>query len=436
MPSKTTSWITKHDHLAVLHVVSDDPRRAGVQDLAIFETDLLPVISMYSYYVRHGQIETRQGKSLLGLIARVRGIGTVQIEPNCDFTIDNLGKRAAPAVDSAALLAKYRAEHPDWKAIIWKAKHGCDLFPKMKYRSRDEWTTLTIALADGGSIDIKINKWLVSKIPMKMVFRPKRPHNQLFLLPSSLQLKRPKYDDDRRHGRSLTSYLLDAVESDATNSRLRDRFDYRIDSNNDFMQSCNPKNEWFDTDKGCVLRITLPEGFSRHAWNVIQENVYPKASVIPARAERVGYFLMTEAIADVAKDFSWIMNESEALCSKLEYQNLKGINFRLVRLVCELSGVAVSNVLVPARTSKYYEASMNGKDDKSLRRRAKFEDALASEKTTSNNMYVQSKFISKKRIYAQKFLEIPELNITALDLRIESIRVGGLKRDENHTTKE
>ena len=427
MPSQTTSWITKHDHLAVLHVASTDPRRAGVQDLAMFEADLLPILSMYKYRIRHGQIETLHGKSLLGIITGIRKMGTMQLEPNCDFTIGNLGKRAAPTTDGMANLDKFKKVNPNWKDIIWKAKHGCDLFPSVKYRNRDEWVTLNIALVDGGSIDIKVNKWLVGKIPTKLVYRPKRQFNQLFLLPNSAQLKRPKYDNDRRHGRALTAYILDQAKSNAMITRLRDRFDYRIDQLGDFVQSCNVKNQWFDVEGGCVLKITLPEGFCIHAWDKVRENVYPQKEIIPARDERVGYFFMTETIADVAKDFHWLMNELEAVCSKLEYQNLKGNRFRLVRLVCELSGIPVTNVIEPARISKYYEAAINGTDDRSLRRRAKFENALSSEQATSNHMYVQSKFVSNKRIHADKFIKIPELNITAVDLRIDSIRVGGSK---------
>jgi hypothetical protein len=393
----------------------------------MFEADLLPVLSMYKWRVRHSQIENTLGKSLLGIITGIRKRGTVQIEPNCDFTVDNLGRRAAPIVDGLPNLEKFKLANPNWRDITWKARNGCNMFAPMKYRSRDEWTTLVVALADGGSIPIKVNKWLVSKIPMKMVYRPKRQHNQLYLLPNREQLKRLKYDNDRRHGKALTSYILDIVESDATASRLVDRFDYRVNQSGDFIQSCNPKNEWFDTEQGCVLKVTLPYGFCKRAWDEQKGHIYPKMVVIPAMEERVGYFVMSETIADIAKDYDWILNENEAICSKFEYQNLKGGRFRLARLVCELSGIAVTNIVVPARPSKYYEASLNATDDRSLRRRVKFEDSLSSDKVTSNGMYVQSKFVSRRRILADKHVEIPELKITALDYHIESIRVGGSK---------
>lgn len=425
MPSQTTSWITKHDNLAVLHVTSTDPRRAGAQELALFEADLLPILSPYSWRVRHGQIENTLGKSLLGIITGVRRKGTTQIEPNCDFTIANLAKRPSPVVYGTSNLETFKANTPDWRDVVWKAKNGCELFHPMRYRSRDEWTTLTIALSDGGTLDIKVNKWLVSSIPTKMVYRPARPFNQLYLLPNRAQIKRPRYDNDRRHGQALTAYILTLLDSNVTASRLRDRFDYRVNQAQDFIQSCNPKNDWFHTAQGWVLKVTYPEGYCRHSWDQLKEHVYPKLPVIPRRAERVGYFLVSETIADVAKDFSWIMDENEAVCSSFDYQNLKGKRFRLARLVCELSGLAVSGVVVPARLTKYYEAALANTDNKSLHRRAKFENSLSSENSTSNRMYVQSKFISKRRLHLLKYEAIPELNITALDLRIEGIRVGG-----------
>lgn len=426
MPSQTTSWITKHDHLAVLHVTSSDPRRAGVQELALFEADLIPILSPYSWRIRHGQIENTVGKSLLGVITGVRRCGTLQIEPNCDFTVANLGRRVAPVSVGLTNLVKFKTENPDWRDIIWKARNGCEMFPPMKYRSRDEWTTLTIALSDGGTIDIKINKWLVSSIPTKMVYRPCRPFNQLYLLPNRAQIKRRRYDDDRRHGMALTTYVLELLASNVSNSRLRDRFDYRVNQAQDFIQSCNPKNDWFNTSQGCVLKVTYPEGYCRHSWDEIKPHVYPKEPIIVRRAERVGYFLVSEAIADVARDFSWTMTETEAMCGTFDYQGLKGTRFRLAKLVCELSGLAVSNVVIPARMTKYYEAAVNGTDTRALRRRAKFENMLSSECTTTNRMYIQSRFISKKRLHLCKYVDIPELNnITALDLRIDGIRVGG-----------
>jgi len=426
MPSQTTSWITKHGHLSVLHVTSTDPRRGGVQDLAMFESDLLPIIEPYKWRIRHGQIENEHGKSLLGQITSVRKLGTTQIEPNCDFTKDNLGKRPAPKVCGTPMLLKFRQDNADWKNILWEAKNGCPLNPPMKYRNRDDWTVLTVALADGGTMDIKINKWLVGIIPTKLVYRPRRPYNQLYLLPNKAQIKRRKHEDDRRHGMALTAYILSKVGADSvTASRLRDRFDYRVGSNGDFIQSCNPKNTWYDTELGSVLKITLPDGFCRHVWDRIGAHIEPKESILPARVERHGYFLVSETIADVARDYNWIMDENHAYCSSLKHEKLHGSRYKLSKFVCELSGVKVSKITEAPRLTKYYEKSLQGTDNRSLHRRAHFENALSSEKKTSNRMYIDGKFISHRRIYADKLVHIPELNITAIDLRVDSIRVGG-----------
>lgn len=429
MPSQTTSWITKHGHLCVLHVTSTDPRRKGSQDIAMFESDLLPITEPYKWRIRHGQIENESGKSLLGQITSVRKLGTTQIEPNCDFTKDNLGKRPAPKYIPVGGLIKFREDNHDWKEITWQAKNGCPLFPAMKYRSRDDWTTLNVALADGGSIDIKINKWLVGIIPTKLVYRPQRPYNQLYLLPNRVQIKRARHANDRRHGMALTAYILQKIESDTvTASRLRDRFDYRIDSRGDFIQSCNPKNTWYDTELGSVLKITLPDGFCKHVWDNVGEHIQPREDVIAARAERHGYFLVSETIADSARDHNWIMDEKDAYCSRMEHENLKGYKYKLSKFACELSGIKVSNITVSPKLTKYYEKALSGTDNRSLHRRARFENALSSEKKTSNRMYIDGKFISHRRIYATKLVFIPELNITAIDLRVESIKVGGSEK--------
>jgi hypothetical protein len=430
MPSQTTSWITNHGPLSVLHVTSTNPRRGGAEDLAIFESDLCGILSVYEWRIRHSKIENQYGKTLLSIITGIRNLGSCQIEPNCDYTKDNFRYRPAPSDDRTHLLDKFRADNPDWKQIQWQTKHGCEFFPKMKYKNRAEWTTLTISLADGGSVDIKINKWLVNKIPMKMVYRPKRPHNQLYMLPNSAQMKRLKHDNDRRHGKALTAYLLETVENfDTGNYRLLDRFDYRINENNEFVSACKISNKWHDIDGGSVLEVNFPAEFCKKSWDTPQLNIYPKLESvqIPMGMARKCYFFMTDVVADTAKDYHWDADEYEAFSN-----NVNGKRVRLARMVCEIGGVQTIGISEPSRMSKYYEKAINGTDNKSLRRRAKFENTITTEQKTSNHMYVHGKFISHKRLHLEKFIDIPELNITALDMRLQSIRVGGQSEETQH----
>ncbi len=430
MPAQTTSWVVKHGALCVLHVTSTDPRRGGSHDLAIFESDLEPLISPYNWRIRRGKIENQYGRTILGMISAIRKLGSCQIEPNCDYTVDNLTRRPAPSDDRSHILAKFRAENPDWKEIQWKARNGCEFFPRMKYRNRDEWTTLTISLADGGTLDIKINKWLVDKIPQKMVYRPQRASNQLFLLPNSEQMKRRKHENDRRHGKALTCYLLESVENFNTgNYKLLDRFDYRMNSVNEFVSACKISNKWHEVEGGSVIEIHMPEGFCKVQWDGFLANVYPRETLLTAYMARTGYFFLANEVADVAKDYHWAMDEYEPVC-----YNLDGKRKRLARLVCELGGMQTTNIMEPSRMSKYYEKAINGTDNKSLRRRAKFENTITTEQKTSNHMYVHGKFISHKKMHLEKYIDIPELKITALDLRLQSIRVGGSSNETTHHT--
>lgn len=417
-----------HEHLAMLHVTSNDPRRAGQQDIAIFEKDLVPLLEVFTWNIRGGFVVNNRNNTLLSVIAEVRGLGTMQRESNCDYTVDNLCKRPAPKVCGLDNLKLLEQSNPNWRLDSWKKKYAVDNFAPMKYRSRSEWTELTIPVDEVVSVKIKINKWLVKYIPKRLCYRPLRKVSQLFLLPNKEQRKRRKYDDDHRHGMSLGNHILACMECfNVRSTRLKDRFDFRVDDSGDFIGSTNVKNIWHNTEMGLVLEVILPEGHCHSVWDGIEvgPHIYPNVAAIDRYLERKAYYLVSETVADKAQDYNWTVVDSEATCIHKEETSHLGKAFRLKKLVCELSGVAVSNISIASRMSKYYEKAIEDTSDRGRRARAKFENALPSEKTTSNKMYVDSKFIHFKKIHCTKHIHIPELNVTALDMRIESIRVGG-----------
>ena len=436
MPSQTKSWITLHPPLALLHVTSTDPRRGGSEDLAMFEMDLVPLLSMHQFRIRSGVIQSNEGKTLLSMVADARGLGTCQIEPNCDYTKDNFRKRAGPGINNFEHIEKYRAKNKDWRGM----KTKITFFPRMPGGARKkEWTLLEVPLMDGGTISIKINKYLVEKIPTKLVYRPKRRFNKLFLPPNSEQLKRPKYDDDHRHGRALTQHLLEAAGCASTrNTRLVDYDDYRIDPDNlDFIGSLNVKNYWRAVPGvGTVLKITTPAFYHKSDFKFRPAHCYPNDKEFLAHyTEKWAYYLLDDAVLDTVKDAMWLMDTTPGkhepvAMGELEWNNEVLYKPAIKLIICEATGNAVRNVFIQSRLNKYYEATLGNMDKKKLRSRAKFENMIASEKHSNNSMYTQSRIISRRHIHCDKHINVevsPGQTITALDMRMQSIRIGGNK---------
>ncbi len=301
----------------------------------------------------------------------------------------------------------------------------------MKYRSREEWTTLTVPITDGGTIDIKINNWIVQYIPTKLVFRPKRPNNQLFLPPNQAQRKRRKHLDDHRHGAALTAHILEKIGSLNVKARsLKDRFDYRVGLDGDFINSPNVKNLWHYVEDGVVLEVYMPDGCCRYSWDESYRHVIPREPMIPQYAERRSYFYISNEIADIARDFSWTVMDGHAVTRNLDYGAFKGSIYPLRKLVCELSGVKTTDVTIPARMSKYYQKAV---DEGNYKSRSKYEDVVSSDLATNNRMFVAEKKIAHRRIYAEKYIEFKSPNVIAQDLRFQSIRVGGKYAEQTET---
>ncbi len=430
MPSKSRHWFTHHDDLTLLHITSDDPRRDGTVDLAFFERNLYCVVAPHEWKIKHGRIENELGRSLLSVLAAVHKQGSMQIENNPDFTKRNFTKKTGNG--NVANLLKFMSQ-PDWKDKLWHAKHTPKFMKRQRYKSRSDWVEVPITVEDGAKIMIKVNTWLLPLIPERLCFRPKRNRCTLFLCPNKEQMKRPRCFNDRRHGQAFAEYIMAKWGDGATSmSHARtDMYDFRIGDDGVFTSAVWQHNTYHDVDEGTLLQIDLPDGFPCDLWTKVDKHVWPKVDLIYQNAARTVYFLVDNAIAMELKEFSWkpCMDGADAKCSRILDESGRSIKgYSLKRLVAALGGLQVNNINIAPRLSTYYNKAIEGNN---LSSRARFENTIVSDVSTNNRMFTKAKFITHRRVHADKYVVIQSKNVIALDLRLESLRIGGASKTTN-----
>jgi len=423
MPSKVTYWYTHHEGISLLHVSSNDPRRGGSQDLAMFDSDVYAGLIGNEWRVRSGRIENQFGQSFLSVIAPLYNLGSIQIEPNIDYRSSNFRKRVfSGAVPEA--LAKFR-EDPQWRTKKHAKKH--ELFPLMKWKKRSDWVELEVSVDDGVKLKIKINKCLVQYVPKNLVWRPHR-RNQLYLLPNAKQAKRNRAVDDRRHGQALTERILNNIP-DACIARMQrsDPLDYRFDyATNTFCSAITPRNTYHKVAEGTVLEVHWPANYG-HADELRPKNVYPDKELFFLEGEaRSGYFLIDDNVVDEVKQYDWTMNYKLGECFSKNVEDKSGSRYKLEKLVAKLNKVEVNDRVVQSRMTRGYRAAVDGGVGK-YKERAAYENRTPDEMSTNNRMFTKRRIYKFRKFHCDKFLAIPELNIIALDVRFNSIRIGGAK---------
>ena len=432
MPSKSFFWFTHHDsNISLLHVSSNDPRRCGEQHLAMFDSNLYAGLVGYEWKVKSGRIENEHRTSFLAMISNLCKRGSIQIEPNCDFRSTNFKKRECK-VDASAYLEKYRSD-PNWLTKRYHKKYNSEVFPKQKAKVADDWCILRIEVDDGAAVDIKVNKRHAHFIPKRMVYRPQRV-NQLYLLPNEVQRARPKHINDHRHGRTLSDYLSDTVSangmlaSNARNTRS-DPLDYRINlSNGRYVCAVYAKNIYHKVADGYVLEVFYPEGAAKE-WSEPTENVYPQCAYLNKGAERHCYFLIDDDMIDRAREQDWITFRSgiEAYASQFQKDDgTLGNTYALKKLVVVKNNVNVAHHVEKPRLTRGYLKAIDA-GEKGYASRSKYENTIMSDQNTSNRMFTKAKERMYRRLHCDKYVAIPELNVIALDVRFQSIRLGGQK---------
>jgi hypothetical protein len=428
MPSKSYFWYTTHDDLVLLHINSTDPRRMGEETLAMFNIEAYASMIGNEWKERGKVIVNQFGESLLSLLSQAYGFGKsyIQIEPNCDFTKANYRKRTGTSANAQALL-EYMKD-PNWKEKRLETKYNPPCHDRIRTKSQTEWVELPVNVDDGVVIKIKVNKRHAHFIPTRLVYRPKRK-NSLYLVPNRQQNKRKKYADDRRHGRALTEHLLDMTEGSTSRVAREDPFDYRIDlTNGRFLSEIRVKNVFHQCELGIVLEIHYPSGLAKE-WSECRSNVKPEQSIIFEGIERKAYFLVDENMRSYIVDQDWesFNGGDDAYCPtfKIENGNHKRM-LLLKKLVCEVNGALIGAQTVASRMTKGYEIALN-KGIKGYAKRAEYENRIMTDQTTSNRMYTKKRDLAFRTVHCDKYVAIPELGITALDVRFQSIRIGGKK---------
>lgn len=428
MPSKTRYWFHHCDDISALHITSDDPRRAGLIDTAFYDSDVHIVVAMYKWRIRHGRIENNEGKSLLSVIAAAYKLGSIQIEPNADFTRRNFRHRTGLIGGNMANIGPYIST-PEGKQALWNARNLPKNFDALKYKNRQEWVELIVEVEDSAKIAIKVNKFMVQHVPKRLCLRMQRKSCTLFLCPTRKQMRRRRHFNDHRHGMSLARHLLDkfgegACKYDYTRSDL---YDFRLREDGKYTTSIAPINNYHRVKDGVVLEVIHPQGYASGIWGDTYRNLYPKVEILGDTDERRLYYLLDDSVAEAVREIDWYICKLENYVSIRSKAHLdddfkRVPSDRLERFVASIAGLQVRNVVVPSRLSTYYKRAIE-KDN--LKARAKFENTIASDVTTANRMFTKEKFIKFRQIHADKYVAIPELDIIALDVRHESLRIGG-----------
>lgn len=436
MPSKTRFWFSHHDGLTLLSITSDDPRRDGLVTTAFFDSYIYPAIALYKWRVRHGRIENHEGASLLSIVAKSYKKGSIQIEPNDDFTSRNFRHRTGLIGGNPQNLEKFR-QNPEWKQLQWNAKNLPPNFAPMRYKRRSDWVELIVEVDDSAKIAIKINTFMVQHVPTRLCLRMRRKNCTLFLCPNKKEMKRRRYPaNDRRHGISLARHLLDKYGDGASvyDYARSDMYDFRIRDDGKYEASICAINNYHRVKDGVVLEIRHPEGYTSGVWTDIYKHLYPKADILNEKQERSAYYLINESMESSIREFDWhiVKGDNEiSIRSKrtIDEDGKRVPSERLERFIANLAGLQVRNVVVPSRLSTYYKKAI---ESDNLRARAKFENTINSEVATTNRMFTKAKFIKFKQIHAEKFVAIPELDVIALDVRHESLRIGGKSKNKEN----
>lgn len=427
MPSKSFFWFTTHDDLVLLHISSDDPRRAGEQTLAMFDIEAYVGMIGNEWKERGKVIVNQFGESLLSILAGLYGFSKtyIQIEPNCDFTKNNYRKRTGTTNNMSALM-EYMKD-PNWVEKRLHVKYNPPFHDRIKTKSVTEWVELPVAVDDGVVIKIKVNKRHAHYIPKRLVYRPSRK-NSLYLVPNRKQNQRKRYADDHRHGQSLTEYLLNAVDGTCDRVNRSDPFDYRIDPNSTkFVSAIGVKNIYHKCAFGTVLEIYYPEGVAKE-WSANRSNVIPHQTTIFEGVERRAFFLVDDDVLFRMKDQDWCAYNGghEAFCRTFKEDGGIKQMYSLKKLVCGVNNALIGAQTIASRLTKGYEKALND-GVKGYAKRAEYENRMITDQTTKNRMYTKKKTISYRRIRCNKYVAIPELGVTALDVRFQSITIGSNK---------
>lgn len=399
MPSVSTISIHTRDHVSWIEYQSNDPRRNGRVDIAIFPTELLGFIKNVTF--RAGEFYVEE-ESFTSFFSRLYGYHC-RIEPNVDYFKRNFKWRESPVgAGNAKFLSTRRP----------KAKHEISYFPKVVgWKSKSEWCTIHVHIQKNHRIPIKINKFLVQYIPQKL-FLPEGK-NGLYLVDNDIT----KFYNDR-HGRSLASVIIERCGGEDNGGRRlhrHDVLDYRVDPrNNEFVAAQTVKNTW-RVNLG-LLKIEHPaETKPWYPRDSHEDFRFPKGI---ATDVRLVYVQVDPEFAPRLQDYNWLFNdESDDVYSTTE----DGDRVLLKRLVAEWAGMDIGPSVVPARMTKAYEKALNGDSIKHLRRRAKLENIDFPEQKGVNSRFTKPKQVKYRQVFAEKlcYWDFGQ----ALDYRKESIRV-------------
>jgi hypothetical protein len=421
MPSKTKSWVTIHEELALLRITSNDPRREGRVDLAYFDSGIADSISKYSWCIRRGEpYSVDLCTTLANWCADLYGRGRYRKEPDCNFTSDNY---YSASLSKQEFLDKVVSKN---KHILKQNK----FFPKQRYIKKSEFVELEVSVQCKRTIKILVCKRHVHLIPQKLFVSNKT--GKICIWPT-------KEKRQFRKQLTLAFYLLNKVNpyvNKQAYSRSVDAssLDYRIrDDDSCYLNSASTYLQLHHTPCGTVIEIGGNQGAYKTIWPDTQLAYrYPSGTLMPGEARKV-FILLTDDCADK------LLESGYPTYNGFDFTILHddGREEALTRFAARYYGLEIENIFIPSRNSATYERALS-KGVEGYARRAELENQIISEQRTSGRMFTKPRFIKRRNVYADTTTELTlnnGISIFALDCRPEHLVVGSKGRTKQEESK-
>lgn len=423
MPAKVTSWVEGTGELALLNISSSDPRSNGTIELAYFESDIAELIASHQWAIRSKRIENEEGIGLQTFICNIRKLGMCRIEPNECYCKYNLRGRTPPKFNVQAMqagLKEYKEANP-YVALEDQR------FAFERYKSKSEWTTVTVECQAKGCLSFKINKVFLRYIPKRLYFCGKT--KQFHLWPTAEQKNRR--DQTLRHGERFITYLCNCLGLPHNCRGLQDIADYRYDfDTNCFIGSTHVRNVWTELEDGWLLEVIAPRNSFTYIWppgSNLEKCTIPNDRTLVPEEQKSSFAFIDKTEINEFQEYVWQSNPDKFFSNTaVEFPKLP-----LKNLVCSINNANFKDVFIPAEMTARYKKAVEGGlgDVKMARVRSKLENMAICEMSTNNRMYKQARRLQYKKVYCEKFIElvVNGKTITAMDMRFQSIRIGGRK---------
>lgn len=413
MPSKTTTTIIEAYDAAIaeLCVTSDDPRRAGRCDSALFDIAYLDDVRREEWVSRGGTIMSRSGTTFAAFMARKIGC-TLRLEDNEDYTADNYTKRVVPeaALEKAAEINRAAARER-------RGVYSSEFHPRKKWKSKLEITEIPVICQGNNEIVIKINACYQHLVPKYAYF----DKTGLYFRSNSSK---------KAHGRSIATHILHALDA-PVGGRLvlrKDPIDYRIDPETMSYESClRNKCVYYSYEDQAVLEILVVDGerSNRDAWPANLGQWYTPNTYTPDSEFRIVNVLFDINALDRIREgeYDW------GVCLKygrLEIMSTytETCSITLKKVLATVYGLDFGPKEVASRFSKYYQRAIESDD---YAKRARFENMTNDEKVGAKVLFTKPRKLKYRHIRAEKEVFVDWLyggiGAWCLDMREQSMYI-------------